>query len=86
MEETVVMNHKQGEQHHGLEPCGREWGQGGGANQIAFAKKIPKSYLSCEGLCQNIEQVHCPGTAVEGQAQRPHEEEEAPPKKGWYYS
>jgi hypothetical protein len=46
------------------------------ANQIAFAKRIPKSYLSCEGLCQNIEQVHMhssQGQLLEKDNQRGHQ-------------
>ena len=60
MEDMVMMNHMQEEQNHRLEPSGTEWDQRGGAIQIAVTKKIAKSYLLCEGLCQNIEQVHRP--------------------------
>ena len=57
MEDTHKMNHKQGLRHHWQAPCGGEGGQEGGAIEIAFAKKIPKSEFSREGLSQNIEQV-----------------------------
>ena len=48
MEDRVV-NQKQGEQHHGLEPGGNEGGQGGGTT-----KKIPKSVPCCQKSCQNL--------------------------------
>ena len=48
VEDVVLLNHKQGEQHHWQELCGDPGGQGGGA------VKIPKTDPLCEGHCQDI--------------------------------
>jgi hypothetical protein len=49
-ERDRVGSNMEGYKHHGLELRGTQWGQGGGTNI-----QIPKSYLSCGGVCQNTE-------------------------------